>query len=1174
MKISYRILIVNFAIVGLILISSAVAFYSLIYNVLATQQTKNLLHSVSNFNSYYRQAMQETEDDFLFLINNKKDFVFNNPKLAERNIDFIFKVEANTLKYLTPISTKNLVYVPDKKITLNEFLEYNPQAVVKSYQTKDNVHYYYGRVLSGEFLSELSKKIGCEIAVIWNNSATEISNPLANEKYLLQINEIYDKLLTKKNYEVYINENNNADLIASLIKPSSNFEQSNNLKFIVYANLSELTELRSSLLYILIIVGTAGIILSLILTFLFTEKIRKQIRKLSKATEITKTGDFKNRIKLQSKDELGDLANAFNAMVDELDKNQNAEKDYSDFITLINQNPTLNEISEAALNKIIKACNFIVGAFYQVDGKEFKLASAYGWKNNSKFEMQTDFFETVIKTKERLEINIEKESSIVSAGIIDIEINNILIQPILYNNKVISLFVFGSIKKPSAEAKQYLEKIKVQLAIGIINAQAFVQLENFVSELKKMNDDYLQQNEKIKKQNDDLIELHDKLREKADELELQKIKAEESTTLKSQFLANMSHELRTPMNAILGLTTIMVEDGSINKLNREKLQVVLNSGKRLMNLINEILDLSKIESGKMEITEEEVSIYDLINELESFVYPLINSKKINFSTNCLTNKGSVIKTDRVKVTQVVMNLLSNAIKFTNEGSVELEISNEDKNLIFKIKDSGIGISEENQKIIFDEFRQIDGTHSRKYGGTGLGLTISQKISDLLNGKIELISKLGKGSTFIFTIPFNFVELREIKNEIALIKKSNTLSSNKTILVIDDSILVKPTIGQYLNSKGYDTEFAENGKIGIQKAIELKPYAITLDIMIQGNSGWNILRELKENEETKNIPVILISIMDDKNLGYGLNAYEYIVKPFSTDKLNVILNQLENISKRKIKKVVLVDDDELEFERFKSEFKNDAIKIHYIKDSEIAFNKILEMQPDLIIIDLIMPVVDGITLSHKLKTNRDTKHIPIIISTAKNLTSEEINSLQNVVQEITIKANGHPLDVLKVVRDRIRFQESKNLDDENHIEIKDDSEDEDDFTQNDFADEILIVDDDPDSLFTLNEILRAQNYKTRMVKNGLECLDYLEKRTPHLILLDIMMPEMDGFQTIQRIKENKKWSNVPVFAVTAKAMVNDKVVIFKHGFDDYIAKPVDQSILLSKIDEAFKKLKVI
>ena len=884
MKISYRILIVNFAIVGLVLISSAVAFYSLIYNVLASQQSKSLLHSASNFNSSYRQAMQEMEDNFLFLINNKKDYITSNPNLSERNIDFIFKADEKTSSSLVKISTKNLIYVPGKKIDLKEFLEYNPQAVVKSYKTKSGEIYYYGRIITGDFLSDISKKIGSEIAVIGNNSTAELSNPLVNEKYLFLLNETYDKLKSKKPYEVYINESNTADIIAALVKPSGNFEQSNKLKFLIYSTLTEGTDLRSSLLYILIIIGIAGVFLSLILTFLFTDKIRKHIRELSKATEITKEGNFKNIITFHSSDELGDLATAFNSMVYELDKKQKAEKEYSEFITLINQNPTLKEVSEAALSKIIKSGGFIIGALYHVEGKNIKLGSAHGWNSDSQLEKQTEFFETVIKTKESLEINIENESKVISTGIVDVEIKNILVIPVLYNNKVISILVLGSVKKASDESKDYLEKIKPQLAIGLVNASALVQLENFVNELKKLNDDYLSQNEQIKKQNTALVELHNKLQEKADELEIQKFKAEEATMLKSQFLANMSHELRTPMNSIIGLTKVIIEDASINEQNKERLKVVYNSGKRLMNLINEILDLSKIEAGKMEVNEDELIIKELINELEAFVYPLINAKNLEYKTNCLVDINTIIKSDRVKISQVIMNLLSNAIKFTNEGSIALEISAEEETLTFKIKDTGIGISEENQKIIFEEFRQIDGTNSRKYGGTGLGLSISQKISNLLNGKLELSSEAGKGSTFTFTIPFNFVEVRKLQ-QIESKQSSLPISSGrKTVLVIEDVPSVKHTIGQYLNSKGYDAEFAEDGKMGIEKAIKLKPFAITLDVMMHEKTGWNILKELKEHPETKNIPVILISILGDKNLGYGLNAFEYMIKPFSTEEL--------------------------------------------------------------------------------------------------------------------------------------------------------------------------------------------------------------------------------------------------------------------------------------------------
>jgi CheY-like chemotaxis protein len=328
--------------------------------------------------------------------------------------------------------------------------------------------------------------------------------------------------------------------------------------------------------------------------------------------------------------------------------------------------------------------------------------------------------------------------------------------------------------------------------------------------------------------------------------------------------------------------------------------------------------------------------------------------------------------------------------------------------------------------------------------------------------------------------------------------------------------------------------------------------------------------------TKDIPVIPISIMGDKNLGYGLGAFEFFVKPVSSEKLLSAFNRLENASKKRIEKIVIVDDDETEFELFKNAFKNDNVRIDYIKDSELAFSKILESQPDLVIVDLIMPRMDGITLSHKLKSNIETKHIPIILSTAKNLTEEEKKSLQSVVENITIKSMGHPLDVLKIVRDRLKQQEIYFSSRKNVAENNNGSK-----TPNPviagtqgtgYLGDALIVDDDPETLFTINEIVEACGCKTTLAKNGVEAINVLEQKTPDLILMDIMMPEMDGFQAIKKIRATPRWSQIPVFAVTAKAMIEDKEVILRHGFDDYIPKPVNPTIMSFKIKKLFSKIK--
>ncbi|MGB5529893.1 MAG: response regulator, partial [Ignavibacteriaceae bacterium] len=517
---------------------------------------------------------------------------------------------------------------------------------------------------------------------------------------------------------------------------------------------------------------------------------------------------------------------------------------------------------------------------------------------------------------------------------------------------------------------------------------------------------------------------------------------------------------------------------------------------------------------------------------------------------------------------MLINLIGNAVKFTNRGKVELTVSlSQDRMLLFSVSDTGIGISEKDKKIIFEEFRQIDGTTTKKYGGTGLGLAISKKILDLIGGNIWVVSSEGAGSVFSFTIPIKYSK-EKFKREVLPVN-AEVLRKNlrNPILVIDDDPEVRYTIAQYLNSKGYEVIFADNGEAGIKLAIEKQPFAITLDLLLPNRDGWSVLKELKENDETKNIPVILVSIIGEKNAGYGLGAFEYFVKPISAEKLLSAFSKLESLVDRKIQKIVIVDDDELEFEKFKKEFKDENITIEYIQDSEYAFNKIAEVEPDLIILDLMMPKIDGITLSNKLKSDNKTKHIPIIISTAKDLSAEEHNSLKKIVEEITSKTKGQHYDVLKIVRDRIQMQE----DDLRTIEsdINDDRQNiPDDEITGDFCGEVLIVDDDPDTLFTLNEMVQITGCKTHLAKSGLECLKILESVIPDLILLDIMMPEMDGFQTLKNIRNNIDLSAVPIYAVTAKAMVGDKEIILKHGFNDYIPKPVSSNIIANKIAQLF------
>ncbi|MFN3873383.1 MAG: response regulator [Ignavibacterium sp.] len=1169
MKISFRILLINFTVVVIILLSAATVFYSLIFNTLNSQQTKNLINSSNSFIYSFQKLLSEIDDELLSFLENKNKSQFIN----SRTLDFVILVKSDekTIDYL--YLSKNVLINPDVK-SISKFLEINPLALVKR-KNFEGQNYIYGKIINSGFIDDIAQRINAEVAVIWENSAAELSNPTVNREYLYLINTAYNYLKNKNNFEIYTQGTKASDILATLYKTNADDVIKTNLSFLIFNKMGEAATLRDTLKNVLFIIGFVGIIISLILSYLLTNKIRRQIGELSSATEEIRSGNFSTRVSVKGKDEVAKLGDAFNLMLDEIVKNHKAMNDYTEFITLINQNPSLTEISEAALKKIIKTCGFTIGAIYSVDDQEVSFITSFGLGSNKIGAENNIFYKKVIETKEPITIESENFLPVASTGILEIKIKYLHIRPVIYSNKVVAVLEFGSLNKPTDEAINYLSKIQDQLAIGLTNAKAFVQLENFVKELSRLNEEMQKQNEQIKEQNKTLLELSEQLKEKAKELEIQKQKAEESTKLKSQFLASMSHELRTPMNSILGLTELILDKAQIDDKNRERLEVVLKSGKRLMNLINDILDLSKIEAGKMEIREEEILLEELLEDVSSTIQPLVYEKGLRFTINRKCDTKIIVTTDKGRVTQVLINLLGNAIKFTDKGNIELSVAlMDDNNLVFSVSDTGIGIPEDAQKIIFEEFRQVDGSTTRRYSGTGLGLAISKKIVDLLGGKIWVKSIVGKGSIFSFTIPVNYrgeYWNKEFDLDLLGVDKRNV---NKPILVIDDDPDVRFTIGQYLTTRGYEVIFAPDAESGIKMAVENKPFAITLDVILPDKDGWSVLKELKENPVTKNIPVILVSFVGDKNIGVGLGAFDYLVKPITADNLLAAFDKLEASVQKKIQKIVIVDDDELEFEKFKKEFSFENISIEYIQDSEYAFNKISEVQPDLIIIDLIMPKVDGISLTHKLKSSRSTRNIPIIISTAKDLSDSEKKSLNSVVEQIAIKSQGHPMDVLKIVRDRIKQQEQESQTLKSRISTDSEKNSLSELQKNinKAVEEILIVDDDPDTLFTMNELVQSMGYKTYLAKSGVECLKMLDHIKPDLILLDIMMPGMDGFQTLKNIRMNKSFSNIPVFAVTAKAMSGDKEVILKFGFNDYIPKPVNSTIVSAKISQLFSKVK--
>lgn len=1152
------------------------AFYSIMFNVLTSQQAKYLTNSTNSFAYSLETYKQDIEEEAALFLSNEILNTSNKSVFDKyRSLDFIFKVVDDSLINLETLMASPLMNIPRGMVSIRELQKANPLLLISSFTNNKEEKYYYGKLITQELLSQFAKRINAEVALVSQDNIIDYSNSAINQMYFYNINKANAELLLKNNYDIYSEETDNSYFLASLYRIKNKSFQSYEINAIIFTNVNEVVSLQNNLFNILILLGMASISLSFILTLLFTSRLRNQIQSLSESTQITKSGDFHNRLLIESKDEIGELASAFNQMLDELERNEKAKTEYTEFITLINQNPTMKEISESALRKIVTATGVVSGALYAVVKNDIQFINSHGIdKEIIPSADRNNFYKTVIESAEPKEMFFESDAPKVLSGLLEIEIRYLLIIPILYSNKVIAVLELASVSKLGREAKDYLEKIKEQLAVGLTNAMAFLQLENFVNELKVLNEDYQNQNIRIKLQNETLVELHNEITIKAKELEIQKKKAEELTELKSQFLATMSHELRTPMNAILGLSELVLEDKTLVPKNKERLSVVIRSGKRLLNLINDVLELSKIEAGKMEIKCENFLLEDLIAEVSASMQPIAAEKKLELRLIRKNSTNIYVTTDKTKLLQILINLIGNAIKFTEIGFVEFRISVEANNfIVFEVADTGIGISKTETDIIFEEFRQADSSITRKFGGTGLGLSICKKFAELLKATISVSSEIGKGSLFEVKIPLAVTKDTECLS--ISVRDSNAFRNNldNTVLVIDDDSDTRYSISQYLNNQGYETVIAETGSRGVQLAKRIHPFAITLDLFLPDIDGWSIIKELKSDSETKDIPIILASMIGDKKIGFGLGVFDFMIKPFSSEVIKTALLNVKRLTGKEIQKIALVNDDFAEYEIIKNSVKNENILVESIIDNSEAFNKIIQVKPDLVILDLLTHNGNGLLLAQKLHSNIATKKIPIMLCMNEDLSHSEKNELEKAVKQIASEASNSKENLLKIIQEALSsFEGLTSVEVVQGFSQSGESNESYSQTQegisytinNGKIGEVLIVDDDPDSLFTINEIVQKCNCKTLLAKSGSDCLEILETKNPDMILLDIMMPGLDGFQTVKLIREMEKFSSIPVLAVTAKAMVEEKKVIYKYGFDGFVSKPINPGLLAFKI----------
>jgi signal transduction histidine kinase/DNA-binding response OmpR family regulator len=477
---------------------------------------------------------------------------------------------------------------------------------------------------------------------------------------------------------------------------------------------------------------------------------------------------------------------------------------------------------------------------------------------------------------------------------------------------------------------------------------------------------------------------------KNNELKAQMAEVNEANKLKSQFLANMSHELRTPLNSIIGFTNRVIKKSgeTLPVTQLENLTIVRDEANHLLELINGILDYSKIEAGKMEIHAENFNLLKVADEVYQMTKTLAETQNIGYKQVAFTDTEIPIYSDRMKVKQILINLLSNAFKYSESGTVTFSVGKKESNYYIRVKDEGVGISREDLSHIFDEFRQVDGTYTRKVGGTGLGLSITKKFVEMLGGEIKVCSTVGKGSCFTVILPENIEHKAEnlIENDDDMMNADD----RKTIVCVDDDPNIQRLYRQYLNDYEFKT-IALNGQENVvEKIKEIRPDAILLDIMLPTKDGWEILSELKDNVDTRNIPVIMASVLSEKKLAFRMKADEYLIKPVTQDELLDTI--MRTISKKRGIDVLVGDDDENFLNLIGQFLEEEGIPYRLAKDGDAVLKEMQFMKPDILILDIMMPKKDGFTVIEEVRSKEEIKDTPIIVVTAKDLTNKEKEEL--------------------------------------------------------------------------------------------------------------------------------------------------------------------------------------
>lgn len=879
-------------------------------------------------------------------------------------------------------------------------------------------------------------------------------------------------------------------------------------------------------------------------------------------------------------------------------------------------------IEELANNTISFLCNYLkanIGAVYQLNDKEnaLLLCGQYAFSSQNgtkvKFALNEGLIGQAAREQKQISlIDLTGEQILITSSVLNTKPKNLLITPFLFEGKTAGVIEIGRLTDFNEIEKEFITISMDSIGIRVNSAIARRKIQELLEETQVQTEELQSQQEEVKQMNEELEEQTQNLKAQQEELQMTNEELEEQTQsleqknkeveasrndieqktkqlvissrYKSEFLANMSHELRTPLNSLLILSKNLSENKkkNLDKIQVESAEIIYKSGTDLLALINEVLDLSKIEAGKMSINIESVSLkYFADNIVRNFKH-YAEQKGLELTCKLDAALPETIRTDLQRLNQILKNLLSNAIKFTENGSVNITIDrNSETTLNISVRDTGIGIQEDKQIAVFEAFQQAEGGTSRKYGGTGLGLSISRELARLLGAEIKLISKIDEGSTFSLIIPLEILNPQELSEPNS--KTDSAFKINGTeldpkylnypgiaddrdkiatgdaiLLIIEDDLQFASILVEQATKNGFKCLMASSGEDGLNLAASYKPNAIILDMGLPGMNGQQVLTELKANPSVRHIPVHIISANDESTEAIREGAIECLVKPIDKKDMEEALNRIEYHISRKIGNVLLVEDNENARKALRILIGKEDVHCFEAESGKRALEIYQQNRIDCVILDLGLPDMSGIDLINKLENIKGQNMAPVIVYTGRELTKEEYAELQQHSETIIIKgikSEERLLDetALFLHRTMTSLPKSKQL------IINNLHNNEDIFNDK----KILLVDDDSRNVFALSKVLSERGMIIIKAENGKYSLDALDKNPDiDLVLMDIMMPEMDGYEAMRQIRSQKKHHGLPVIALTAKAMNNDKQKCIEAGASDYIAKPIDVERLLS------------